>query len=210
MNGLKQTIIKEIGNMIAYKKTLYILVFIIYSHICFAQTEIEGIKPCVDSLISNLNNFTKYLSINFKIIDKGVVFYDKNLVDTVKDEKISSLLEYFDMDSIHSYLLINNKLKCYAISSSIKQATGLAINFISWIIIIPKYHCIYNFKSLSSNPKLIFFDNKNNLQFIRVIYGESLFWNEDWDNVEYEIELNEINMDSCNTKIIEHKNSYCN
>jgi len=26
----------------------------------------------------------------------------------------------------------------------------------------------------------------------------------------YEIEINEINIDSCNAKIIEHKNSYCN
>ncbi len=195
--------------MIVNKKILFISVFILYSYLCFSQTEIKGIKPCVDSLIYNLNNSTKYKDINIRIIEEGVVFYDTYFVDTVKNDNISSLIEYIDIDSIKSYTIINNEHKCYLISSCIKQATGLAINFTTWIIIIPQYNCVYDFKSLSSNPKLIYFIN-NNLYFIRFNYGENLFWNEEWDKVDYEIEINEINIDSCNAKIIEHKNSYCN
>ena len=93
--------------MIVNKKILFISVFILYSYLCFSQTEIKGIKPCVDSLIYNLNNSTKYKDINIRIIEEGVVFYDTYFVDTVKNDNISSLIEYIDIDIfIQSFIYI--------------------------------------------------------------------------------------------------------
>lgn len=194
--------------MVRGAKILQALFLVFCSFVAVAQEKIEGIYPCVDSIINTLQTNTAYQPVKTKITGKKVVLKSDKAQNTFKQEEVLSWMDKVEKDSIKAYALNNAEYTCYVLSSSVKQATGLAINFTSWLIIIPNSNLVFEFESLSQNPKLIYFDQETSkLNFVRFTYGEHFFWKRDWDNVDFKMELNEI--DNGELKLVSSKNSWC-
>jgi len=189
-------------------KILQFLLLIIIPFAISAQEKIEGIIPCVDSMIESRQSNTDYKLLKTKITEKKIIFKSSNSRDTFRQDEILTWIEKIEKDSLRVYELINVEQRCYLLKSNIKQATGLASNFTSWLIVIPKSNLIFEFESLSENRELVYLNSKTgNLQFVRFTYGENFFWKRDWENVDFKIELNEI--DNGEVKIVSSENSWC-
>jgi len=194
--------------MVSGLKILLILFLVFFSFVAVAQEKIEGFSPCVDSIINTLQTNTTYHPVKAKITGKKAILKSDKAQDTFKQEKILSWIDKVEKDSIEVYSLNSTEYMCYVLSSSVIQATGLAINFTSWLIITPNSNLVFEFESLSQNHKLIYFDQETSkLNFVRLTYGEHFFWKRDWGNVDFKIELNEI--DNGEAKVISSKNSWC-
>lgn len=194
--------------MVRYIKILQTLFLVFFSFVAVAQEKIEGVSPCVDSIINILQTNTTYQPVKTKITGKKALLKIDKAQDTFKQEKVLTWIDKVEKDSIKTYALNNADYSCYVLSSSVKQATGLAINFTSWLIIIPSSNLVFEFESLSQNPKLIYFDQETSkLNFVRFTYGEHFFWKRDWDNVDFKMELNEV--DNGEMKLVSSKNSWC-
>ena len=194
--------------MVKMMRTLYFLLLIISPFAMSAQEKIKGIIPCVDSIIENRQSNTNYKLLRTKITEKKIIFKSSNSKDTFRQGKILAWIEKVDKDSLKGYELINEEQRCYLLKSNIIQATGLASNFTSWLIIFPKSNLIFEFESLSENCELVYLNSKTgNLQFVRITYGENFFWKRDWDNVDFKIELNEIY--DGKVKVVSSENSWC-
>jgi hypothetical protein len=189
-------------------KILLVLLLTFSSCAVVAQEKIGGIFPCVDSVINASHTHTIYTPVKVKITGKKAVLKGDNTRDTFGQEKVLSWIDKVEKDSIRAYELKNAEYKSYILSSFIKQATGLGSNFTSWLIIIPKSNTVFEFESLAQNHRLIYFNKETSkLNFVRFTYGEYFFWKRDWDNVDFKIELNEI--DNGESKVISSTNSWC-
>lgn len=189
--------------MVKKIKILGIIFFIFISSVTIAQERMECTSACVDSLVKFLKTNTTYYPVETKIVGK-IMFLEYNEVqDTLCNDKVYSWISKVKNDNVKAYVLSDADNKCYILSSLVKQATGLAVNFTSWIIAIKDSSIVFEFESLSDNPKLIYFDQETGkLNFFRITYGEIFFWERDWDNVDIEIELNEIDSGEIKTNKI--------
>lgn len=189
-------------------KILFVALLTSLSFVALAQERIQGISPCVDSVVNASMTHTIHSLVKFKIIGKKIVFVNTNLRHTFDQENIFTWLNTIEQDSIKAYQLKNAQYEYFILSSKIKQATGIGSNFTSWLIIIPNTNEIYEFESLSQNPKLISFAISNKkLNFVKITYGDSFFWRRDWNNVDYQIEFYEI--DNRAIKLIRSINTWC-
>ncbi|MDZ4203490.1 MAG: hypothetical protein U1C46_01610 [Bacteroidales bacterium] len=194
--------------MVRDVKMLQALFLVLLSFVAGAQERIKGVSPCVDSVINSLQTHTIYQPVKVKATDKKLTLKCDKTQKAFKQDAVLSWMNKIEKDSIKAYELNSTDLKCYVFSSYIKRATGLAINFTSWLIVVPKSNFILEFESLVQNNRLIYFDKQTNkLIFIRFTYGDSFFWNRDWDNVNFKMELNEI--DNGSVKAISSKDSKC-
>lgn len=194
--------------MVREMKILFVAMLTSLSFVALAQERIQGISPCVDSVVNASMTHTIHSPVKFKIIGKKIIFVNTNLRDTFDQENVFTWLNSVEQDSIKEYQLKDAQYKCFILSSKIKQATGLGSNFMSWLIIIPKANEIYEFESLSQNPKLIFLNTNNKrLSFVKITYGDFFFWKRDWNNVDYQIEFYEI--DNRVIKLIRSINTWC-
>jgi hypothetical protein len=187
---------------------LKVLFLVMLSFPAVAQEKIEGISICVDSVVATIDTNNTYIPLVVKILPKKIILKENSLQYEFKQDEILLWIDKVQNDSIKAFKLNNANFTYYVLSSQIKQATGLGINFTSWLIIDSQSCFIVEFESLSRNIRLIYFDSQTEkIRFIRFTYGESFFWSRDWDNIDYKIELNEI--DRGNTKIIMSKDSKC-
>ena len=91
-------------------------------------------------------------------------------------------------DSIKSYRLAGNK-EYYLLSSPIKQATGLAVNYTSWLIIDAENNLLFDIISLSDDVRAFYFEKgTSNLHFVSFTYGESFIHQKDYNEISYTIE----------------------
>lgn len=127
------------------------------------------------------------------------------------DETLSSELKKW-FQEIHSEMLVPFELqlkekKVLILRANIAGATGIAANFENWFIQSDTYSL--NFRSLSENPELIFFDKTGLLNYYSIDYGEAFLKNRDWDNLSLNLLQYKINLDGKSELIGEERNVKC-
>lgn len=194
--------------MVKIIKILQTIILVFFPFFSIAQEAKEVISPCVDSVINTIHTNTIYQLVKTEITGKKIVFKGSKVQTTFKQEKVISWIDKVEKDSIKAYELNNAECRFYLLSSSVKQATGLGINFTSWLIIFENSNLVFELESLSQNPKLIYLNQATNkLYFVRFTYGDYFFEKRDWDNIDFKIEFNEI--DNGEIKLVNVTNSWC-
>lgn len=190
-------------------KVILLIIFLIYSPLVIvAQEWIEDITPCVDSILNTKQTKANYRSLEVKADSFIYLDVDNRNEVIFKQEQVTDWLEGVYSDSIRACEFKVDESTYYIFSSRILPASGLANNFTPWLIVDSKFKLFIEFNSLSQNPQLVYFNQEaNRLNFVRVTYGDHFFQKRDWDNVDYKMELNEI--DNGEVKLVIIKNSWC-
>lgn len=128
------------------------------------------------------------------------------------DETLSPELKQWLQTSIHEEMLVAFELrhkekKALILRANVAGATGIAANFENWFVQLDN-HSI-NFRSLSKNPELIFWDKDGSLNYYSVDYGEKFLKNRDWDNLTEDLLRNKISLDGESQLISEERNVKC-
>ncbi len=166
------------------KKIFFLILLLCYNFSVISQ-EIRGISTCVDSLVENIRSKTEYADLSIEIIDGLFVKTDFDS-KSFKNEKTKKWISKIEKSEIKGKKVSIGRSHCYAFRSKIKYATGLAINFFSWMVIIPDLDIVFEFKSLSSNFRLIYFEN--GLRFYKLNYESELRKKQNSRTITYKIE----------------------
>jgi hypothetical protein len=189
--------------MVKLKFIFQFIIYLLLSSRILSQ-DVKGITFCVDSIIYNLQKKEKIgeVVLSKEINLKGYSQMFKHNINFLE------WLDKIEKDSLKIYELQNNEIKYYFFSSKAKFATGLAINFTFWFVLVSNDNFNLEFISLSRDNRLIFFDKKTlRVKFFLLNYGDSFFWKRDWDNIHFKVELHKINKKS--TDIIYNFETSC-
>jgi hypothetical protein len=183
----------QIGGMdlIKSKKIGIILLFILFSSSCTAQTSTnkkEGIACCVETQLKKedtTNGYTIYIDNEIlSLEEKNASLIKLSAIDSVK-----SWIEIANLKSLQVYYLHSDHKKYFLLSSEVIGATGLATNFYQWLIIdVNRYTVVSaNLLSLSNDASMFFF--KEGVLNIKILdYGDDFFRKErDWNNVPIKV-----------------------
>ncbi len=153
-----------------------------------------------DSIKKAMAPHNKYKKIDIAVTDDDVLVGNRSLKTLVKDEeKMAGIFEWLDWNiRLHNrqtdaYELRTPSNEYYIIAADVLGGSGLSTNFRVWQIINAKSGETFDFASLSEEPEFIFYNaNKGMMQFIEVRYGDYFFWHRDWDKIDFEIIVKEI------------------
>jgi len=178
-----------------YNGYFVILLVFMFNLNLYNQEQIKTFYPCLDSIFSNLKTKTSYKHFNINIKKTEIELTEKGICKlTLKDKKLIEWLQKMNNNNLKVYKVLNERKEFYLFSSQNNQATGLAINFTSFLILklnSTKAKNIFTFESLSSDKKLIFLDDiSERINYIKITFGENFFWKRDWDNIDFKIESN--------------------
>ena len=122
-------------------------------------------------------------------IDYSNTSYLKQEIELFKENK--HLKHWLD-GIVRKELSLNkvfNGMETYIVASGLlNNTTGLMSNFYDILIVDIKRDKSYSFRSLSRNNKLFYIDKGNNMNFYKIDFSESFFFNKDWNNVSFDIE----------------------
>ena len=189
----------------------YIAAFFLVT-VCVAhcQETAEALKPCVDAILNEKSNSTYYETLNYDLSKDTIDILSTLQTILNENEKYSSWSKKINKEDLEVCKLTNREKECYLLSSTYKQATGLAINFYTSLIVIPVPNGfrVIEFESLLANEELVFFDDKNgSLNYVRFTYGDNFFWSRDWENIDFKIE--EYKVAAADVVLIRSKDSFC-
>ena len=153
-----------------------------------------------DSIKKAMAPHNQYKKISISVTDDDVLVGNRSLKNLVKDEeKMAGIFEWLDWNiRLHKYQTDAYELRTpsdryYIIAANVLGRSGLATYMRVWQVINAKSGETFDFASLSEEPEFIFYNaNKRTMQFIEVRFGEYFFWHRDWDNIDFEIIVKEI------------------
>jgi len=74
-------------------------------------------------------------------------------------------------DSLKAFKLSSKNKSYYLFSSPVKQATGLAVNFTTWLVVDREANIVFEFKSLSESYKAFYLEKKTEkMNFISLTF----------------------------------------
>ena len=154
--------------------------------------QIQSIDCCLDSITNSLQIESKYraraIKMAFEI--ENVVLNDSLTTYKLKHKETRKWLDLVDVDSSKAYSFALNNEQYFIIKSPIKDATGLAVNFIKWLILDEKGILVYEFESLSDNPQNFHVEYKmNRLNFISFKFNNRFFHEKNFDDILFDIEI---------------------
>ena len=117
-------------------------------------------------------------------------------------------LRYMREDELIVFELKNQRGKALLLSSTSYGATGLATNLESWRIQIDDLKSV-DFWSFSKNPRLVFWDRENRLNYYSVVYSDEFIHNKDWENLTFKLERHRVNRDGADQLLSEERNVKC-
>lgn len=166
---------------------------------------------CLDSIIKqvDINTIVKSQPVDVKI-KKNELFVSNSDKVVLRNNEIEVWLqELAIVDSIKAFALTHGSNNYYLFSSPIKQATGLAVNFTTWLIVDAKRNVTFEIWSLSNNSEAFYFDKvRDELQYISFSFSDNFVHQKDYDNISYKLELYSIK-DGIESLIDVHQ-SQCN
>jgi hypothetical protein len=196
-----------VNNYNKYFVLLFILLFNLNVH---SQEEKEAFYPCLDSIFSNFKTKTLYRNLNINVKKAKIELSENSNCELIlKDKQLIEWLQKMNNDSLKVYRVLNGRKEFYLFYSQNNQATGLAINFTSFLILKlndTKASNIFTFESLSSDKRLIYLDDVfEKINYFKITYGENFFLKRDWDNVDFKIESNIIRDDVMKTEKVTNR-----
>lgn len=154
------------------------------------ERQIQSVDCCLDSILKQIDARLVIMASPVEVSVRGSrLKIDAGEKRTLGSREIKVWLEeQAIIDSVKSYRLVANK-EFYLLSSPIKQATGLAVNFTTWFVIDVSNNLSFEFKSLSENHQAFYFEKSTDeLHFVSFTFGESFVHQKDFDNIFYKIE----------------------
>ncbi|GEM_PF-2337538 len=130
-----------------------------------------------------------------------------NVDDETLSPKLKKWLERMDETQTSAYELQHGEKKALLISSYSREATGLSSSYKSWLIQYDNH--TVEFFSFSSEPKLIFFDKDDLLNYYSVDYSNELAENRNWNNPIFDILLYRVNLDGQSQLVSKEQNIKC-
>lgn len=124
---------------------------------------------------------------------------------------VKKWLEYMRKDDLLAAELKNKQRKALLLRSTSYGATGLATSLENWHIEIDNFYSD-EFWSFSRNPKLIFWDKNDLLNYYSVIYSDDFFSAtsvRDYNNLTFNVEQYKINPDGKAQLVSEEQNLKC-
>lgn len=173
------------------------------------EGQTQSIDCCLDSILKQIDASLVITPIQVEVDVKGSrLKVDAGKKRTLSNGELKAWLEdQAIIDSIKSYRLVASK-EFYLLSSPIKQATGLAINFTSWLVIDVNNNLAFELKSLSENHQAFYFEKATNeLHFVSFTFGESFVHQKDFDNIVYKMESYIIDKEG--KRLVGEKESRC-
>lgn len=174
-----------------------------------AERQTQSVDCCLDSILNQIDASLVITANPVEVIVKGSrLKVNAEKKRTLSNGEIKSWLEeQAIIDSIKSYRLVADK-EFYLLSSPIKQATGLAINFTTWLVIDASNNLSFEFKSLSGNHQAFYLEKATDeLHFVSFTFGESFVHQKDFDNIVYKMESYTIGKEG--KRLVEEKESRC-
>jgi len=152
-----------------------------YSLTCCINTEIEKVRTNIhpQRLMESPYKISDY---SLRVDHEKIFLQDKILTDSA----VIEWSEETDADSIHVYVLQSNHRSFFILSSRVKQATGLASNITTWLVIDVEKKLAYSLSSLSNNVDLFYFQDSD-LRVITFDYSDEFIENKDYDNMSFTV-----------------------
>lgn len=118
-----------------------------------------------------------YIKISHKHYD-GIVEFDI----------VSAWLNAVNRDSIKVYGKLD-KESYFIVSSKVKKATGLAVNFTKWLVLKPSSKTAFDFWSLDDDPKFFYHkpEEPDKLNAVIFNYSDEFIHNKDWNKLSLKV-----------------------
>ncbi|HRK52231.1 MAG TPA: hypothetical protein PLN05_17570 [Pyrinomonadaceae bacterium] len=141
-------------------------------------------------------------------VGRTVKLKDFNTDDETLPPELKEWLQTsIHMEMLATFELRTKKKEALILRANIARATGIAANFANWFIQLDNRSI--NFRSLSKNPELIFWDKDGLLNYYSVDYGSIFLENRDWDNVTLDLQRFTIDAEGKSQLISEEQNVKC-
>lgn len=173
------------------------------------RTPKQSIDCCLDSILQQVDTSLTITGVPIKVTISGnklrIDDREKNMFD---NKEIKAWLEELAIiDSIKSFKLTYSK-EYYVFSSPVKQATGLAVNFTTWLVFDVSSDLAFEFESLSASHQAFYLEKATDkLHFVSFTFGESFFHQKDFENIVYRIKSYTI--DKGVIRLVGEKESQC-
>lgn len=150
------------------------------------EPRMQHIDCCLDSILKHTDSIITAESAILKITEHQLIM-DSTQIKILNNREIKTWIDELAItDSIKCYGLKAEK-EYFILASPIKQATGFAINFTTWLIINLEDQIVIEFKSLSNNPNTVYYQRKK-LHVISFDFNDSFIHNKDYSNAYFKIQ----------------------
>ena len=172
------------------------------------ETPKQSINCCLDSMLKQVDLSLSIMAVPVKVSVSGNRLRIDDRKNTFDNREIKAWLEERAIvDSIKSFKVVSEK-EYYLFSSPVKGATGLAINFTTWLIVDVSNNLAFEFKSLSASHQVFYLEKATDkLHFVSFTFNESFFHQKDFENIVYRIESYAI--DKGTKRLVDEKESEC-
>lgn len=152
---------------------------------------VQSVYCCLDSILKEVDGSLEKTPISVNVEFKGEelrVGSDEKI--TISHNKVRYWLqETAIQDSIVAFRLPVGNKGYYLFSSPIKQATGIAVNFTSWLIVDADRNFVMEIESLSNSQKAFYLEKATgNLSFTSFGFAESFIHQKDFGNIVFKQE----------------------
>jgi hypothetical protein len=141
-------------------------------------------------------------------VSRFVKLKNFNPEDETLSPNVKKWLENMRWDELLAAELRNNQQKALLLRSTSYGATGLATSLENWHIEIEGVYSD-TFWSFSKNPKLVFWDKDDLLNYFSIVYSDEFIENKDWENLTLDIERYKVSSDGKAQLISEERNLKC-
>jgi hypothetical protein len=198
-----------------------LLLFIVAGSILFSfvqtvyalkqEKDSSWVACCEDSILQTIHNPTNCDSILVRFESDSTLIVDaRTTVIRLKHPKISRWYAEVDRSSIRGYRLSLGTTHYLALSSVIDKATGLMVNFTSWLLVDPLLSNAITLVSLSNKPKFFMIDStKHELKFVRFDFSAEFISKKDYSSIMYNVEHCEWSTGSHKLKVVMAKSCRC-